>query len=634
MAEKTNRTRKQIEQEMKQLSRVFSSVRLLEAGEICTPAGPDTQACYAPWGGSGLCADCVARKALQDHTRRSKLEVQGQDVWQITAAWVQVEGRDCVLEMCQKLDAENDSRLLTNLAKTAEPEYRDMLTGAYNRRYYDEKIHGRKLTAGVALLDLDDVGFSNDVYGHYAGDAMLETAVSVIRRGMGRGDQLIRYGGDELLLLQPEIAQERFAQKLEQIRMQLYAAEVPGYTHLQLSASIGGVWVQQTDADAAVRRAERLVRYAKPQKNTVITSESGTSAWLNCRQSVLIVDDSEMNRKLLGEMLGRQFDTAEASSGEECLRLLEQNRTGISIVLLDIHMEGIDGFTVLEAMNQQGMLEEIPVIMISSEDNVDTVRRAFDLGASDYISRPFDAKVVYQRITNTIRLYAKQRRLSAMVADQVYETEKNSQIMISILNQVMEKRNGESRDHVQRIKTITAMLLAHLAQKDEQYKLTKEQRRCITMASALHDIGKMEIEDQLLGCAGPLTDAQTAALQQHTVLGAELLEQTGFGREEAFVRTASEICRWHHERYDGSGYPDGLVGEQIPLAAQVVGMADAYESLISGENGQIPYPHKAAVYLLCTAMSSQFSPALVHSLQEIGDALEKALQDPAKHEAW
>lgn len=270
-------------------------------------------------------------------------------------------------------------------------------------------------------------------------------------------------------------------------------------------------------------------------------------------------------------MLNSQFDTAEAASGEDCLRLLEQNPTGISVVLLDIHMTGIDGFTVLEAMSQRGMLEEIPVIMISSEDNVDTVRRAFDLGASDYISRPFDARVVYQRITNTIRMYAKQRRLSAMVADQVSQKEKRSQMMIGILSRVVERRNGESRTHVQHISTLTGMLLDHLVQKTETYPLTQEMRRTISMASVLHDIGKMEIGEQVLNSPEPRTPEDEETMRQHTLLGARMLEELDAYRDEDFVRVAYQICRWHHERYDGSGYPDQLVGEQIPIAAQVVG---------------------------------------------------------------
>lgn len=298
------------------------------------------------------------------------------------------------------------------------------------------------------------------------------------------------------------------------------------------------MWIDDENVDDAVQHAERLMHYARIQKNTVITERQPEPHALqptHSRQSVLIVDDSAMNRMLLSQMLNSQFDTAEAASGEDCLRLLEQNPTGISVVLLDIHMTGIDGFTVLEAMSQRGMLEEIPVIMISSEDNVDTVRRAFDLGASDYISRPFDARVVYQRITNTIRMYAKQRRLSAMVADQVSQKEKRSQMMIGILSRVVERRNGESRTHVQHISTLTGMLLDHLVQKTETYPLTQEMRRTISMASVLHDIGKMEIGEQVLNSPEPRTPEDEETMRQHTLLGARMLEELDAYRDEDFV---------------------------------------------------------------------------------------------------
>ena len=311
---------------------------------------------------------------------------------------------------------------------------------------------------------------------------------------------------------------------------------------------------------------------------------------------------------------------------EDCLHLLEQNPTGISVVLLDIHMTGIDGFTVLEAMSQRGMLEEIPVIMISSEDNVDTVRRAFDLGASDYISRPFDARVVYQRITNTIRMYAKQRRLSAMVADQVSQKEKRSQMMIGILSRVVERRNGESRTHVQHISTLTGMLLDHLVQKTETYPLTQEMRRTISMASVLHDIGKMEIGEQVLNSPEPRTPEDEETMRQHTLLGARMLEELDAYRDEDFVRVAYQICRWHHERYDGSGYPDQLVGEQIPIAAQVVGLADAYETLTTGSGSQPPVPCAAAVQMLCTGEAGAFNPVLLDCLREIENEIDDAMR--------
>ena len=460
--------------------------------------------------------------------------------------------------------------------------------------------------------------------------AVLETVAGVLRRNLGEKDRLIRRGEDRLLLLLPEVGQSDFGQKLEHLRLQLAAAGVPGYSHLHISVSIGGVWIRDGEVSAAVEHAERLATYAQMQKNTVITEqqpERTAAAPVHRRQSVLIVDDSELNRKMLGQMLGSRFDIAEAASGEACLQLLEQNATGISIVLLDIHMPGIDGFTVLEEMNQKNLLEQIPVIMISSEDTVDAVRRAFDLGASDYISRPFDAKVVYQRIINTIQLYAKQRRLSAMAADLAFEKERASRMMIGILSQVVEKRNGESRDHVQRVAQLTSMLLAGLAQKTDRYPLTREMRRTIATAAALHDIGKMEICEDLLHKEGPLTEAERRTLQSHTLLGAQMLEEQPECRDDAFARTAYNICRWHHERYDGGGYPDGLQGEQIPIEAQVVGLADVYERLVSRPVDGHARTHSEVVQMICTGVCGAFNPLLLDCLQDMEAEIARAMQD-------
>ena len=550
----------------------------------------------------------------------------------MTALFAQVEGTPCVLELERRLDRimlldpEESEQLFNNLAEYRGKLYRDAVTGAYNERYYQEKYRSRILTAGVAVLRVDDFKAANDVYGRYAGNSVLETVAGVLRRNLGEKDRLIRRGEDRLLLLLPEVGQSDFGQKLEHLRLQLAAAGVPGYSHLHISVSIGGVWIR----DGEVSAAERLATYAQMQKNTVITEqqpERTAAAPVHRRQSVLIVDDSELNRKMLGQMLGSRFDIAEAASGEACLQLLEQNATGISIVLLDIHMPGIDGFTVLEEMNQKNLLEQIPVIMISSEDTVDAVRRAFDLGASDYISRPFDAKVVYQRIINTIQLYAKQRRLSAMAADLAFEKERASRMMIGILSQVVEKRNGESRDHVQRVAQLTSMLLAGLAQKTDRYPLTREMRRTIATAAALHDIGKMEICEDLLHKEGPLTEAERRTLQSHTLLGAQMLEEQPECRDDAFARTAYNICRWHHERYDGGGYPDGLQGEQIPIEAQVVGLADVYERLVSRPVDGHARTHSEVVQMICTGVCGAFNPLLLDCLQDMEVEIARAMQD-------
>lgn len=613
-------TRQQAEQEMEQLRKVFPSVRMLTAEQVQ----------------AGEAVGDAARQALEEKTTHSRMEYRGQELYEVTALFAQVEGTPCVLELERRLDRimlldpEESEQLFNNLAEYRGKLYRDAVTGAYNERYYQEKYRSRILTAGVAVLRVDDFKAANDVYGRYAGNSVLETVAGVLRRNLGEKDRLIRRGEDRLLLLLPEVGQSDFGQKLEHLRLQLAAAGVPGYSHLHISVSIGGVWIRDGEVSAAVEHAERLAIYAQMQKNTVITEqqpERTAAAPVHRRQSVLIVDDSELNRKMLGQMLGSRFDIAEAASGEACLQLLEQNATGISIVLLDIHMPGIDGFTVLEEMNQKNLLEQIPVIMISSEDTVDAVRRAFDLGASDYISRPFDAKVVYQRIINTIQLYAKQRRLSAMAADLAFEKERASRMMIGILSQVVEKRNGESRDHVQRVAQLTSMLLAGLAQKTDRYPLTREMRRTIATAAALHDIGKMEICEDLLHKEGPLTEAERRTLQSHTLLGAQMLEEQPECRDDAFARTAYNICRWHHERYDGGGYPDGLQGEQIPIEAQVVGLADVYERLVSRPVDGHARTHSEVVQMICTGVCGAFNPLLLDCLQDMEVEIARAMQD-------
>lgn len=620
MAQGGSMTRQQAEQEMEQLRKVFPSVRMLTAEQVQ----------------AGEAVGDAARQALEEKTTHSRMEYRGQELYEVTALFAQVEGTPCVLELERRLDRsmlldpEESEQLFNNLAEYRGKLYRDAVTGAYNERYYQEKYRSRILTAGVAVLRVDDFKAANDVYGRYAGNSVLETVAGVLRRNLGEKDRLIRRGEDRLLLLLPEVGQSDFGQKLEHLRLQLAAAGVPGYSHLHISVSIGGVWIRDGEVSAAVEHAERLATYAQMQKNTVITEqqpERTAAAPVHRRQSVLIVDDSELNRKMLGQMLGSRFDIAEAASGEACLQLLEQNATGISIVLLDIHMPGIDGFTVLEEMNQKNLLEQIPVIMISSEDTVDAVRRAFDLGASDYISRPFDAKVVYQRIINTIQLYAKQRRLSAMAADLAFEKERASRMMIGILSQVVEKRNGESRDHVQRVAQLTSMLLAGLAQKTDRYPLTREMRRTIATAAALHDIGKMEICEDLLHKEGPLTEAERRTLQSHTLLGAQMLEEQPECRDDAFARTAYNICRWHHERYDGGGYPDGLQGEQIPIEAQVVGLADVYERLVSRPVDGHARTHSEVVQMICTGVCGAFNPLLLDCLQDMEAEIARAMQD-------
>ncbi len=356
-------------------------------------------------------------------------------------------------------------------------------------------------------------------------------------------------------------------------------------------------------------------------------SVSKISAVPEERETVLIVDDSEMNRAILTEMLQEDFDILEAESGEAGMQILQERREGISLVLLDIVMPGMDGFEVLGYMNRAGMIDTLPVIMISSEDSQSVVRRAYDMGASDYISRPFDAQIVYRRVMNTIMLYAKQRRLLSMVTNQIYEKEKNNRIMISILSQVMGFRNSESAAHILHINIITSMLLERLIQKTDRYQLDWNKCLLISTASALHDIGKIGIPDSILNKPGRLDPEEYEIMKQHSMIGAEMLEKLDIYRDEELVQIAYEICRGHHERYDGRGYPDGLRGDDIPISAQVVSLADVYDALTSVRVYKPAYTHEEAVRMILDGECGVFNPLLLACLKDIADRLKNDLQD-------
>ena len=611
----TQMTREEIEKEMEDLRKMFSLVRLLDMETL------KQQPCYAPWKDEKPCRNCIGREVLKSKGKKSKLEYLGADIYQATARYVEVDGKPCVLEAIQKLDVDERAG-----AEDGEKLYHDVLTGAYNRRFYEDQLRRTYMTAGVAVIDLDDFKLYNDTFGHHAGDVVLETAVSTIQHCIRDTDYLIRYGGDELLLILPEIAGDDFARKLRLINTKIHSAVVPGYQKLRLSASIGGVLSAGMTVEKAVREADKLMYQAKMKKNTVVTDhdEEAEEAveQVPDKPLVLIADDSEMNRLILEQILNENYQIMEAESGEQCLELLDKYGMSISVVLLDIVMPGMNGMEVLSEMSRHGWLEDIPVIMISSEDSNIIVRRSYELGASDYISRPFDARIVYQRVSNTIRLYAKQRRLSALVSQQFYEREKNNRMMINILSQVVELRNGESGLHVQHIQILTEILLERVVQKTEHYHLTRSERTLIATASALHDIGKIAIDDAILNKPGKLTKEEFEVMKTHTTVGAKMLEGLTQYQDEPLVKTAYQICRWHHERYDGRGYPDGLRGEEIPFAAQVVSLADVYDALTSERVYKKACPHEKAIQMILNGECGAFNPMLLNCLLDVQDKIQ------------
>lgn len=345
------------------------------------------------------------------------------------------------------------------------------------------------------------------------------------------------------------------------------------------------------------------------------------------KQKILIADDSEMNRELLAAILEEEYDIIQVNDGVQAVDCLQRQAEEISLLLLDIVMPHMDGFEVLSYMNKDHWIDAIPVVIISSENSPIYIKRGYDLGATDFIGKPFDANMVLRRSANAILLGAKQRRMTSIVSNQIYEREKSRKLMINILSHIVEFRNGESGLHVLHIQTITEMLLRQLVQKENnRYALSKEQIRMITTASALHDIGKISIPDEILNKPGRLTAEEFAVIKGHSMAGANMLSELPLDqKEEPLVKTAYEICRWHHERYDGGGYPDGLKGEEIPVSAQVVALADVYDALTSERCYKDAYSHEKAIEMILAGQCGAFNPLMLECLLDISSSLKKKM---------
>jgi putative two-component system response regulator len=294
-------------------------------------------------------------------------------------------------------------------------------------------------------------------------------------------------------------------------------------------------------------------------------------------------------------------------------------------VLLDVVMPVMDGYEVLAVMNNKRWIDDIPVIMISAENSKTHIERAYELGVTDFISHPFDAHVVRRRVVNTLMLYAKQKKLIGMVADQIYQKERNSGMMINILSHIVEFRNGESGLHILHVQAITEILLKRLVEITDRYKLSSADITLISTASALHDIGKISIPDEILNKPGKLTKEEFEIMKTHSMAGAQVLADISFYKDEQLVKYAYDICRWHHERYDGRGYPDGLHGDEIPISAQIVAIADVYDALTSDRVYKKAFSHEVAMEMILNGECGTFNPLVLDCLRYSEETIKTEL---------
>ena len=605
-------TMQEAEQEIKYYQKIFQVVRLLKGEDVertfyqqgkgtCENV-QDGCPCYSFWKKNGKCDNCSSYKALREKKQMIKLEFLESEVYQVISRYMEIDGQPYVMELINHLEDD------TLIDISCREKLINKLTG------YNEKLYKDVLT----------------------GDMALAAVAGVIWRCIRREDTLVRYGGDEFVLVLPEIKEDGLVEKLQEIQEKIQNAVIPGYSNIQLSVSMGAVISQNESVEHAMLRADKLMYQAKNKKNMAITENNmiDHEGKIHAQKQpekmipeILVVDDEEVNRTLLDMIFSKDYHVLQAESGEKCIEILEQQVNSISLVLLDVVLPKMDGFDVLTYMNKNHWIEDIPVIMMSGADAPEAVKRAYALGAVDFVSKPCDAQIVYQRVTNTMKLYAKQRRLTSLITAQINEKEKNSEMLIHILSHIVEFRNGESGSHVLHIHKLTEMLLERLAQKTEKYHLDGDTRAMIALASSLHDIGKIGVDEKILNKPGKLTKEEFEIMKTHTVIGAEMLEQLGIYQDEPLVKIAHQICRWHHERYDGKGYPDGLVGDEIPISAQVVSVADVYDALASERVYKKAVPHEKVLEMILHGECGQFNPILIECLQEISSRIRSECYD-------
>lgn len=355
------------------------------------------------------------------------------------------------------------------------------------------------------------------------------------------------------------------------------------------------------------------------------------------RNKILIVDDVPMNREILADILeAEHYDILEAGNGLEAIQCIESSRDDLAAILLDLVMPEMDGYGVLQWLQETKNADRVPVLIITGDSSAESEQRCFDYGVNDFIHKPFERTLVIRRVGNMIALYKYRNRLEDTIAEQTEQLrEQNRELLrqaealkesklrvIDILGTVVESRNLESGLHIQRVKTYTRILAESVMEAYPEYGLTPELIHIMTSVSALHDVGKIFIPDSILLKPGRLTDEEFACMKTHTVRGCEVLDHVEGIWEDNYEQMCYDICRYHHERYDGRGYPDGLIGDNIPISAQIVSIADVYDALVSERCYKKPFPLDEAYAMIQGGECGVFNPKILHCFESSRELFE------------
>ena len=631
-------TENKVKTEMKILGNVFSSVRLLSEDEV----GARTKNCeskrvvgdcFEVWNRRSACRNCISYRALTEKRQFTKIEKTKEGVFQVIADYREVDGKPCVMEMIRGFDGNmivdyaDEDGYAEPLAKYFDKTYTDVLTETYNRRYYEEFLAGEELNGGIAMIDLDDFKLYNDLFGHGVGDAVLKAVAATVKSCVRFTDKVVRYGGDEFLIVVPGVKEEAFKRCLSDICDSVKETVVDDYPAIKPSVSAGGIICRGETIKNAVVKADEFMYIAKQKKDCVITEikrNDKPDDLIPRKKRVLIVDDSLLNREILSGILKNEFEIIEAESGEEATAQIERYGADISVVLLDLIMPGMSGFGVLDYMNERGLMSDIPVITITGDESNDSMRLAYEKGVSDYITRPFDAKIVYRRVSNTINVYSKQKQLLSEIKREMRVNDKNRTMIVEILSQIVEHPEEDGGGtHAGHMTEFTRLILERYVTKKEAYGVKSDEIYAISTAAALHDIGKARIDRKIVDKKGKLTPEEFETMKNHTLLGEKMLLNIKVFEKEPLIKYAREICRYHHERFDGKGYPDGLKGNEIPISAQVVSVCDVYDALISKRSYKPSYSHEKAMEMIKNGECGAFNPLILECLGECSENFKK-----------
>ncbi len=671
---------------IKQMEQIYDSVRLVdtmnqsliivqEDGTLLRESIP----CFAAWGNESRCESCVAAKTFATKKKLENYKLMNGEIYHVLTTPFVLNDRECVLELLlnesdnQTIEAVGRGQMIEMINGLNKRMYTDALTGVYNRKYYEEHLFTLKDECAIALIDLDDFGSVNQAFGHSVGDAALRAVANVIKHFTRESDVLIRYGGDEFLLAFHEIPKETFVSKMNSIREKIAGLILPEEPAARLSISIGCAYRGES-SDVSFEQASQQLGIAKNNRNSVVIDDicmelegKKTVAPMvekNYSDGLLVKQPGDMQEII--RLFCRDYDglfKLDISNGR---RTIYQSagayagwlRAGENMGYDEFRKAFAEQFMFAEerdAMLRHTSIDALRERMAEDEvffENIRVVKNGCEqFYQIKFVRDPYDSNIlivgghsVDSSTRSELRAWeerqtenAKETLLAKIVSERTEElVAKNKQLkainedIVDAVGNIVEARDAESGEHIRRVKGFTRILAECVRKEYAEYHLTEDDVNIIVSASALHDVGKIMIPDSILLKPGRLTPEEFDVIKTHSQKGCEILKKTSFGWSEEYLRTAMEICLCHHEKYDGRGYPNGLVGDKIPISAQIVSIADCYDALTTQRVYKAAIPCDEAYRMITNGECGAFSEKILHCLELCKDKFEEQAHSVAR----